>query len=127
MAKIYKTPKKLISFFFQKSNINKKGTWSEIAARKIFGKHASENLVSTIKEIFEQVASGSSQYGVVPIENSVEGGVNETIDCLRDFGLFIQGEFCEKIDHSLLGSKNIKMENIKKIIAHPHHLLQNFQ
>ena len=106
------------------ATLGPKGTWSEIAAKKIFGKHASENLVSTIKEIFEKVASGNSQYGVVPIENSVEGAVNETIDCLRDFGLFIQGEFCEKIEHSLLGSKNIKMGNIKKIIAHPQALAQ---
>ena len=41
-----------------------------------------KNSSSSIEEVFKEVQSGRSHYGVVPVENSTEGMVNQTLDCL---------------------------------------------
>ncbi len=48
---------------------------------KHFGHSAQNIALQTIDEVFREVEVGTAQYGVVPVENSTEGGVNQTLDC----------------------------------------------
>ena len=60
------------------------GTFTEAAVTKHFGGAVETNSSSSIEEVFKEVQSGRSHYGVVPVENSTEGMVNQTLDCLLE-------------------------------------------
>ena len=88
---------------FTLSYLGPEGTFSESALEGQFGKSVDKSPQDTIKSIFESVENESSDYGIVPIENSTEGSVNTTLDCLSEFNLKICGEIELEIHHNLLG------------------------
>ncbi|MCK5720416.1 MAG: prephenate dehydratase [Thiomargarita sp.] len=93
------------------------GTYSQYAVYKHFG-HKIEGIpLQTIDEVFREVEIGIAQYGVVPIENSTEGGVNQTLDCLIKTPLKICSEIALPIHHHLLAMTE-NLDNIKRIYAH---------
>jgi chorismate mutase/prephenate dehydratase len=93
------------------------GTYTEAAVRKHFG-HSVQNIpLQTINEVFREVEAGTVNYGVVPVENSTEGGVNQTLDCLIKTSLKICGEIVLPIHHYLL-SKVTTLAKIKRIYSH---------
>ncbi|MBE9562138.1 MAG: prephenate dehydratase, partial [Proteobacteria bacterium] len=77
---------------------------------------------STIDEVFREVEAGVADYGVVPIENSTEGGVNQTLECFVTTSLKICGEIELPIHHYLLA--NSKLANIERIYSHPQSFAQ---
>jgi len=93
-------------------------TFTHLAAQRQFGSSAEYIPESTIKAVFEAVARGKTQYGVVPIENSTEGVVNYTLDMFIDSDLKIAFEIMLEINHNLL-SKTGKKADIKKIYSYP--------
>ena len=93
------------------------GTFTHAAMKKHFGRHVREKAVVNIEEVFRAVESADCAYGVVPIENSVGGSVNQTLDCLRDSPLQICGEVILGVKHQLL-ARNNNSEKIVKIYAH---------
>ena len=88
---------------FTLSYLGPEGTFSESALEGQFGKSVDKLAQDTIRSIFESVENESSDYGIVPIENSTEGSVNSTLDCLSEFDLKICGEIEMEIHHNLLG------------------------
>lgn len=93
------------------------GTYSQAAVYKHFG-HGVQNIsLQTIDEVFREVEVGTAQYCVVPVENSTEGGVNQTLDCFINTSLKICGEIDLPIHHHLLSKCN-ELEKIKRIYAH---------
>lgn len=96
------------------------------------GTHSEEALLSlelpdvepmpcvSIEEIFEAVISGAAEQGLTPIENSVEGSVNATLDglALRD-GLTIQGEVVRDIHNRLVAAPGITLGDITAVTSHP--------
>lgn len=93
------------------------GTYSQAAVCKHFG-HAVQNVpLPTIEEVFREVEAGTADYGVVPVENSTEGGVNHTLDCFIKTSLKICGEIELPIHHYLL-SKSQRLEQIQRIYTH---------
>jgi len=67
------------------------------------------------------VDRGEADEGLVPMENSIEGSVNITQDILTfESEAKIIGEVIIPVKHSLIGKKKIKLDNIKKVISHPH-------
>ena len=98
-------------------------TFSHQAAIKRFG-HSSEFVPnSDIESVFRQVEQGNCDYGVVPVENSIEGVINLTLDCFVDSPLLICGEIKNTILLYLL-SKAKDRRNIKTIYSHPQPLGQ---
>jgi chorismate mutase/prephenate dehydratase len=93
-------------------------SFSHIAAIKRFGKSTSYLPVDSIKDVFLEVEKGNADYGVVPIENSTEGGVNYTYDTFADSELKIISEFLIKIDHCLLTNAT-GLDKIKTLYVHP--------
>lgn len=77
----------------------------------------------TIRDVFEQVEKQESSYGVVPVENSIEGAVNHTLDLLYEFELTVVAEHYEPISHDLL-SLTGDLDGIKTVYSHPQALAQ---
>jgi len=93
------------------------GTYSQAAVYKHFG-HASQHIpLQTINEVFREVEAGVADYGVVPVENSTEGGVNQTLNSFMKTSLTICGEIELPIHHHLLSQK-LELHQIKRIYAH---------
>ena len=100
------------------------GTYSESAVKKNFGSSVSKSATETIEEVFKDVAEGKSDYGIVPIENSTEGPINQTLDCLANFNLNICGEVEMLIHHSLMGLNQAFPKEGFEIHAHEQTLAQ---
>lgn len=99
------------------------GAWTHAAARQIFGPAADYRENSTISHVFEAVSSGAARFGVVPIENSTEGGVNQTVDELLTRELWIKGEVVLEISQCLLGLAS-DLGAIERVASHPQGLAQ---
>ena len=94
------------------------GTFSNLAAVKRFGQSAKLIPVRNIGEIFQGVEKGHVHYGIVPVENSLEGAVNQSLDMFMDSDVIIMGEVYVEIAENLL-NKTGRKEDIKKIYSHP--------
>lgn len=99
------------------------GTFSDIAVVKRFGYDVDKIPTKTISEIFREVSRGKADIGVIPIENSYNGVVVQTLDEFIDSHLKIVGEIYLRIHHFLLSKEN-SIEKIKKLYSHPQALGQ---
>jgi chorismate mutase/prephenate dehydratase len=99
------------------------GTHSHAAAQAAFGLAAHYLSVTTIPAVFDAVARGSAHHGVVPIENSTEGGVGYTLDSLLESALQIRGELVLDVTQCLLG-QNEDLSAIERVYSHPQALAQ---
>lgn len=94
------------------------GTFSEMAVIKRFGYDVEKIYVKTIPDIFKEISRGKADIGVIPIENSYNGVVAQTLDEFVDSHLKIIGELFLRIRHSLL-SKEDEIGRIRKLYSHP--------
>ena len=100
------------------------GTFTQSAVFKQFGHSVHALAVSTIDEVFQEVESGTADFGVAPIENSSEGTVNiHTLDMFLTSPLKICGEIELRIHQHLLGSMH-DLKEIKRVCSHPQSLAQ---
>jgi chorismate mutase/prephenate dehydratase len=99
------------------------GTFTQTAVFKHFGHSVRALPFNTIDEVFQEVESGVADFGVVPIENSTEGSVNNTLDMFLTSPLKIAGEIELRIEQHLLG-RMTGLENIQRICAHEQSLAQ---
>ncbi|MGE3772044.1 MAG: prephenate dehydratase [Gammaproteobacteria bacterium] len=99
------------------------GTYTHAAARKHFGGAVNLLPVPTIDEVVRVVEARGADFGVVPIENSLEGSVNQTHDCLRDSTLRIGGEVLLAVHHQLMSQAD-SIAALTRIYAHPQALAQ---
>jgi len=99
------------------------GTFTQMAVLKHFGHSVRALPFHTIDEIFQEVESGAADFGVVPIENSTEGSVNNTLDMFLTSPLKIGGEIEMRIEQHLLG-RITGLEAIERICAHEQSLAQ---
>ena len=98
-------------------------TFSHLAARQHFGESSRYFSQTGIARVFDEVEKGSVDWGVVPVENSLEGSVNVTLDRLITTSLKIRAEVYLRISQCLISSaKDIK--DIKKVYSIPHALAQ---
>ncbi|PNR94031.1 hypothetical protein HWHPT5561_07365 [Petrotoga sp. HWH.PT.55.6.1] len=96
-----------------------KGTFSEIAAMKYFGENVFLMPLQSISDVFEMVQSKEVDFGVVPIENSVEGSVNITMDLLFEKSdIHVMGECVVPIKHFLVSYESLDLAEIKKLFSH---------
>ena len=99
------------------------GTYTQSAALKHFGHSVKTIPVSAIDEVFREVESGTVNYGVVPVENSTEGMVNQSMDLFVNTSAHICGEVHLRIHHNLLSHAS-DLKSIKKIYSHQQSLAQ---
>jgi len=99
------------------------GTFTQSAVFKHFGHSVRGLPFSTIDEVFQEVESGSADFGVVPVENSTEGSVNHTLDMFLSSPLKVGGEIELRIEQHLLGTVG-GLEEVSRICAHEQSLAQ---
>jgi chorismate mutase / prephenate dehydratase len=99
------------------------GTFSQAAVLKQFGHSVRVLAVPSIEEVFHDVEAGVADFGVVPVENSTEGTVSNTLDMLMSTPLLISGEVELRIRQHLLG-RMTALEAVRKVYSHQHSLAQ---
>ncbi|MBF0569388.1 MAG: prephenate dehydratase [Candidatus Omnitrophica bacterium] len=99
------------------SYLGAEGSNSYSAARRKFGSQVTCVGVPSIWEVFQRVEHEDCDYGVVPIENSVEGTVTHTADVLADSELQVCAQVTVRITHNLMAQCPI--EKIRKVYSNP--------
>ncbi|MBU1062124.1 MAG: prephenate dehydratase [Candidatus Omnitrophica bacterium] len=92
-------------------------TFTHLASKKKFGSQVQYSSCNTITEVFREVEVGRSDYGVVPVENSIEGAVSHTLDMFIGSDLKICSEIYLEIEHNLIGRCSLK--DIKRVYSNP--------
>ena len=100
------------------------GTYSEEAVIQHFGSSPTRSPRSTIEDVFHQVRTSSVNFGIVPVENSSEGVVNATLNCLADEEIKICGEAYLPIHHQLASARKFKLSDAEIVASHPQALGQ---
>lgn len=94
-----------------------------LAAQSHFGKSSHYYSQTRVSEVFDEVERGRISWGVVPVENSLEGSVKTTLDRLIATPLTIRAEIFLRVSHCLI-SRCKKIEEIKRVYSHPQALAQ---
>src|SRR3989338_1744622 len=92
-------------------------SFTNLAALRKFGSQVNYVSCDNISEVFLRVDKGDCDYGVVPIENSIEGAVTHTFDLLVDSDLRICSQILLEISHNLLSKTRI--EKVEVIYSNP--------
>jgi chorismate mutase/prephenate dehydratase len=100
------------------------GSFSWQAARRFFGGSVSLAACRGIDEVFDAVQRGSADYGVVPVENSTEGSVGQTLDLLLESPLKTVGEVSMRIEQCLVANQGVELGDVARVYSHPQALAQ---
>ena len=100
------------------------GTYTETAAIKQFGHFAKMRALPSVADVFREVESGAAHYGVVAVENSTDGMVKHTLDCLSASPLRVCAEVELPIHHALLVRHGTDPAALTEVFAHEQSLAQ---
>jgi chorismate mutase / prephenate dehydratase len=100
------------------------GSFTHQAVKRHFGGSAPALPCGSIAAVFDEVERGIAQFGVVPAENSSEGGVAHTLDSFVDSPLRIHAEVAVKVDHCLCARQGVVESKIHRVYSHPQGLAQ---
>ena len=95
---------------------------AEAAARIRFGSFVEYVPARTVEEVFTMTDRGAADYGVVPVENTTEGSVGQTLDTFIDSPLKISSEILLLISHHLVGHG--PLDQVTRVYSHPQALAQ---
>jgi len=100
-----------------------RGAYSEDAVTAFFG---NTELVPCrcLSDVFEAVLQDRVVFGVVPVENSQAGSINDTYDLLLAYPLVISGEVILRISHCLMAQPGQRLDDIRTVYSHPQALAQ---
>ena len=101
------------------------GSNAHLAARQFFS-HSNTEFLSYERthEVFQQVEGNYVDFGIVPVENSLNGSVGETLDLLIERNVRIYGEIELRVVHNLIGLSNTDLKELKTVYSHPQALAQ---
>lgn len=97
------------------------GTFTELALAQVkAAKGAAHKPVSTVNEAIEDVLTGVATRAIVPVENSIEGGVSATLDALANTSeIRIFGEYLVPVTFNLVARPGTKLADVRTIATHP--------
>jgi arogenate/prephenate dehydratase len=105
-----------------------KGAYSEDAAIKLFQKQGFTTVTATgvasFRDVFEAVAAGKAEFGVIPVENSSSGTFHNVYDMLLASSLYIHAECSFTEEHCLCVKPGVTEDQIERVLSHPEILLQ---
>lgn len=101
-----------------------RGAYGDEAVMRYFGATAHPTPRPTFASVFHAVSRSEVDAGLVPIENSQAGSINEVYDLLRTAGLFVVGELGLSVRHCLLALPGQRRDDIRRVISHPQALAQ---
>lgn len=102
-------------------------THTHVAAHARFGRRARYLHAPTVDDVFDLVEQGEAEWGVVPIENSLEGAVTHTLDRFLDARaseVRIHGDIERPIRHSLIVRPGTSLARVTTVYSHPQALAQ---
>lgn len=100
------------------------GAYSEEGVLDLFP-DADRVPLQTIRKVFEAVEVGRVDHGLVPIDNSQAGSINETYDLFLKHGLHLVGETIVRVDHCLLALPGTTIDDLTEVISHPQAVSQS--
>jgi prephenate dehydratase len=100
------------------------GAYSEEGAIRLFPE-AELRPLATIRKVFEAVEVGRVDYGLVPVDNSQAGSINETYDLFLKHGLHLVGETVVRVNHCLLALPGTHIDDLDEVISHPQAIAQS--
>jgi prephenate dehydratase len=100
------------------------GAYGEEGARSLFpdGEHLA---LPSLRKVFEAVEVGRARFGLVPLDNSQAGSINETYDLILKHGLHLVGETIVRVDHCLLALPGTQLEDVRTVVSHPQAVAQS--
>jgi len=98
-------------------------TFTHQAGVKYFGQSAEYRALESIAEVFQEVEKDRVQYGIVPVENSIEGAVTSSLDSFLNYRVQICGEIQLPITHNLV-CRSGNLEDIQTVASHAQGLAQ---
>ena len=101
-----------------------RGAFSEDAAIELFGRNIDFSPCIRLALVFELVSQQEVDFGVVPLENSQAGSINETYDLLLAYPLNIFAEVILKVNHYLMALPDQTLADITTVYSHPQALAQ---
>ena len=100
------------------------GAYSEEGAMALFP-DGDLKPYSSIRKVFEAVEVGRVDFGLVPMDNSQAGSINETYDLFLKHGLHLVGETVVRVDHCLLALPGSAIDDLVEVISHPQAIAQS--
>ncbi|MFQ6791599.1 prephenate dehydratase [Thomasclavelia sp.] len=100
------------------------GAFAHQAMLEYFGDVDNVNYIN-FKDVYEALKNDEIDYGIVPLENSSTGAINDNYDLVRDYDFYIVGEHSVAITQHLLAKKGTRIEDIKDVYSHPQGILQS--
>lgn len=100
------------------------GAYAEEAAADFFGEDCRRDHVAVWEDIFAALRDGKADYGVLPIENSSTGSINQVYDLLAKYGGYIVGEQTVRVNHCLMAPKGAELAGLHEVFSHEQGLLQ---
>ncbi|WP_413113766.1 prephenate dehydratase [Thaumasiovibrio sp. DFM-14] len=104
------------------SFLGNKGSYSHLATRNYFSRKQTQVIEMSctgFKDIITEVERGNADFGVLPIENTSSGSINEVYDLLQHTRLSIVGEITLPIEHCLLTAVDTQLDAIDTLYSHP--------
>ena len=98
------------------------GAYSESAAKKFFKEKIEAIPSNSFEDALKITENGDSDYCILPVENSIEGTVGQSIDAITHTKLHAIGEKYFKVEHCLIGTG--KLDDIETVYSHPQALGQ---
>ena len=108
---------RLLQYVLQVGFLGPEWTYSHLAALSLYGHSARYIPCSTLEDVFEAVLKGKVHVAVIPIENSLQGGVGRSMDLLYESSMRVGGECYLEVAHNLCGSVD-SVQNLKHLYAH---------
>jgi len=100
------------------------GSFHDLAAQHYFGEYTPV-CRDTFHEVFTDVSSGEADFGLVAIENSLYGSINQVYDLLLEHDdIWINGEIYLRINHCLIGLPDANIGSLQEVYSHPVALAQ---
>lgn len=100
------------------------GAYSQEAIFETFGAETPTLACTSFDEIFRAVETGNAELGILPIENSTAGAINQSYDLLLDHDLKIAREVIFRVRHALLANEGTSLADIRRVYSHPQALAQ---
>jgi prephenate dehydratase len=99
------------------------GAYSEQGAIALFP-DTEHRPFPSIRTVFEAVEVGRARWGIVPMDNSQAGSINETYDLFLRHGLHLVGETIVRVDHALLALSGSTIDDLQEVVSHPQAIAQ---
>jgi prephenate dehydratase len=100
------------------------GAYSELASKQLLGPRTQTLPCESFEEVFDAVALGKAERGILPIENSLAGSIHQNYDLLLARDLPIVGEAHLKVEHVLMCHPSASLKALTQVRSHPQALAQ---